>query len=118
MRRLQGGPEFLRIHKDVVIDFEYKLCIGTTGVHPFEEKGRLQCEIEISVVEILQDNVIVILRLSGDRFLETRETLSQSAVHSSAGHYVHSRVRVPPQHEHQFDSRIFSELPAPGFPRE
>ena len=80
MRRLQGGPEFLRIHKHVVIDFEYKLCIGTTGVHPFEKKGRLQCEIEIGVVEIFQDNVIIILRLSGDRFLERRETLKQSRV--------------------------------------
>ena len=80
MRRLQGGPELLRIHKHVVIDFEDKLCIGTTVVHPFEEKGRLQCEIEIGVVEILQDDVIIILRLSGDRFLQRRETLDQSSV--------------------------------------
>ena len=69
MGRLQGGPELLRVHKHVIIYFEHKLCIGTTGSHPFEEKGRLQCEIEIGVVEILQDDVIIILRLSGDRFL-------------------------------------------------
>ena len=33
-------------------------------------------------------------------------------------HYVHSGVRVAAQHKHQFDSRIFSELLAPGFSRE
>ena len=80
MRRLQGGPEFLWIHKHVIIHFQYKLGIGTTGVHPFEEKGRLQCEIEIGVVEILQDDVIVILSLSGDRFLQNGESLAQSSV--------------------------------------
>ena len=80
MRRLQGGPEFLRVHKHVVIDFEYKLGFGTTGSHPFEKKGRLQSEIEIGVVEILQDDVIVILSLSGDRFLQNGESLAQSSV--------------------------------------
>ena len=80
MRRLQSGPEFLRVHKHVVIDFEYKLGFGTTGSHPFEKKGRLQSEIEIGVVEILQDNVIIILRLSGDRFLQRREDYQSSAL--------------------------------------
>ena len=72
MRRLEGGPELLRVHENIVIYLEYKLCIGTTGGHPFEKKCRLQCEIEISVVEILQDNVIIVLRLCGDSFLQVR----------------------------------------------
>ena len=117
MRRLQGGPEFLRIHKHIVIDFEYKLCVGTTGVHPFEEKGRLQCEIEISVVEILQDDVIVILRLSGDRFLEMREILSQSAVRvpqvitctAESGSRPNMNTSLTPGYSRNFRPQVFLE---------
>ena len=69
---LQGRPELFRVDKNIVINFEYKLGIGTAGREPLEEKGRLECEIEISVVEILQDNVIIVLRLCGDSFLQVR----------------------------------------------
>ena len=122
MRRLQSGPEFLRVHKHVVIDFEYKLGFGTTGSHPFEKKGRLQSEIEIGVVEILQDDVVIILCLSGDRFLQRRETLRvlSSSLHfitctAESGSRPNMNTSFTPGYSRNFRPQVFLENETSGY---